>query len=148
MRRLVKLQSGGRGSIWRQEQIISCLATSEWTVKYLITFLAISRNFLKKSSEAWLSPPSDCIGSIMIPATIFFFFLYFTIRSSTCKSNIYATFSFLTFWHFFSRMIKPQHQHVNSSNLLLAIKVSGTTRNPQILHPGFNVTLLFLNNEV
>lgn len=50
---------------------------------HVLTFLEMSLSFRKKSSDAWLSPPSDWMGSTMMPATVFFFFRYFTIRSST-----------------------------------------------------------------
>lgn len=50
---------------------------------HTLTFLAMSLSFRKKSSDAWLSPPSDWMGSTMIPATVLFFFRYFTMRSST-----------------------------------------------------------------
>lgn len=123
------LQEPGAGqSLWRHPQCVgACLATTECPEKCFITFLAISRSFLKKSSEAWLSPPSDCIGSTMIPATIFFFFLYFTIRSSTCKSNIYGTSSFQNICTFPPSKTKSQ-QNFNFAETFLAIKVPGGTK--------------------
>ncbi len=61
------------------------LFTGSVAVVVTVTLRAMLRRFLKKSGEAWLSPPSAWIGSITIPATGLPFCLHFTIRSSTWR---------------------------------------------------------------
>ena len=50
------------------------------------TLIAISLNFRKKSSDAWLSPPSACIGSMMRAATGLLDF-QLSIKSSTSSKH-------------------------------------------------------------
>jgi len=56
--------------------------------KKCFTLRAIFRNLMKKSGEAWLSPPSAWMGSITMPATGLPFCLHFTMRSSTWHRKV------------------------------------------------------------
>lgn len=65
---------------------------------YALTFLAIFCNCWKKRGDAWLSPPSAWIGSMMIPATGLPFFSHFSINSSTYdKSKMVFLIHFKSF---------------------------------------------------
>lgn len=64
-------------------KIKEALNTSDLHPYGLGTLRAMLRSFMKKSGDAWLSPPSAWMGSMTIPATGLPFCLHFTIRSST-----------------------------------------------------------------